>query len=96
MWVYIKTLGYIILIYIYITIYLNTGKPKDAEKALQWFRGAKTNISTELNEIKDAHMLSQKYKTKMRDLLGKAYVKPLIVSIGLMFFQQFSGVSILK
>jgi facilitated trehalose transporter len=29
----------------------------------------------------------------MRDLMGKAYLKPLLTSLGLMFFQQFSGIN---
>jgi facilitated trehalose transporter len=62
------------------------------EKSLQWFRGAGADIKTELNQIRNAHIMSKKYQIKLKDLLGKAYVKPLLVSIGLMFFQQFSGV----
>jgi len=29
----------------------------------------------------------------MKDLLGKTYLKPLLASLGLMFFQQFSGIN---
>jgi len=63
------------------------------EKSLQWFRGAGADISKELHEIKNANILSRKYHTKLKDLLGKAYMKPLIVVLGLMLLQQFSGVS---
>lgn len=70
-----------------------TGHPEKAHAALQWLRGSDTDIRTEMNEIKNTHLLSTKYATKLKDLLGKAYLKPLLTSLGLMFFQQFSGVN---
>lgn len=71
----------------------NAGREEEAQKALQWLRGPTTDIRTEMNEIKNTHLLSTKYATKMKDLLGKAYIKPLMTSLGLMFFQQFSGIN---
>jgi hypothetical protein len=74
-------------------MYFFTGKEEEAKIALQWLRGSSADIRTELNEIKNTHLLSTKHATKLKDLLGKAYLKPLFVSLGLMFFQQFSGIS---
>lgn len=70
-----------------------SGKEEEAQKALQWLRGPSADIRTELNEIKNTHLLSTKYATKVKDLLGKTYLKPLLTSLGLMFFQQFSGIN---
>ncbi|OXA60898.1 Facilitated trehalose transporter Tret1 [Folsomia candida] len=73
--------------------YIAKGKEEEAQKALQWLRGPSADIRTELNEIKNTHLLSTKYATKVKDLLGKTYLKPLLTSLGLMFFQQFSGIN---
>jgi hypothetical protein len=37
--------------------------------------------------------LATKSRLKMSDIIRKEYVKPMAVSLGLMFFQQFSGIN---
>ena len=67
------------------------GKEKKAEKALQWLRGSGVDIRAELHQIKNTHVASSKQTAKLKDLLG--FAKPLLISLGLMFFQQFSGIN---
>lgn len=74
--------------------YIGKGREESAEKALQWLRGSGADIRAEMNEIKNSHLLSKKYPdTKLSDLFGKTYRKPILASLGLMFFQQFSGIN---
>ena len=67
------------------------GKEKKAEKALQWLRGSGVDVRAELQQIKNTHVASTKQTAKLKDLLG--YAKPLFISLGLMLFQQFSGIN---
>ncbi|CAL8099932.1 unnamed protein product [Orchesella dallaii] len=73
--------------------YIAKGREECAEKALQWLRGSGADIRAELNEIKNTHLLTKKYSTKLKDLFGKTYRKSILASLGLMFFQQFSGIN---
>ncbi|CAG7704232.1 unnamed protein product [Allacma fusca] len=73
--------------------YIAHGKDDKAEQALQWLRGAGTDIRAEFHMIKNTHLESKKHAAKLKDLMGKAYIKPLLTSLGLMFFQQFSGIN---
>jgi facilitated trehalose transporter len=73
--------------------YIAHGKEEQAEKALQWLRGSETDIRAELSAIKNTQLQSQKQAATLKDLMGKAYVKPLLTSLGLMLFQQFSGIN---
>jgi len=63
-------------------------------KALQWLRGTDTDISQELQEIENAHNESEKSATGSTfELFNKSNVRPLLISLGLMFFQQMSGIN---
>lgn len=54
-----------------------------------------TNIDVELKRIKDNHEKNknQRDKIKTKDLLSGAVMKPLGISLGIMFFQQFTGIN---
>ena len=69
------------------------GRHEDAKKSMQWFRGKNADISKELAEIESNYKSSARESSGIRDLLQMAYVKPLLISLGLMFFQQLSGVN---
>ena len=63
-------------------------------KALQWLRGKDTDISQELQEIENAHNESEKSASGSTfELFNKSNVRPLLISLGLMFFQQMSGIN---
>jgi hypothetical protein len=69
-------------------------KGKRAMKALQWLRGKDTDISQELQEIENAHNESEKSATGSTfELFNKSNVRPLLISLGLMFFKQMSGIN---
>jgi facilitated trehalose transporter len=63
-------------------------------KALQWLRGKDTDISQELQEIETAHNESEKNVSGSTfELFNKSNLRPLLISLGLMFFQQMSGIN---
>ena len=47
----------------------------------------------ELHDMERAKILMKKTKFKATELFQPCYLKPLSISIGLMFFQQFSGIN---
>ena len=46
-----------------------------------------------LADMETANILARKNQVKFKELFNLAYFKPLGVSIGLMFIQQFSGIN---
>ena len=66
----------------------------DAVKSLRWFRGAKYDIEVELREMQTS--LDEEIRNKVsffQAFKTKAAKKALFISLGLMFFQQLSGVN---
>lgn len=73
-----------------------TGKPKEARKALQWLRGSKADVSHEMGEIERVANEAEKNasdSSRCSELFSRANLKPLFITIGLMFFQQMSGIN---
>lgn len=69
------------------------GKDEQAAAALQYFRGKDSHIQTELDMMRASVEERQQSTASFSDL-GKPYnLKPFFISLGLMFFQQFSGVN---
>ncbi|XP_021940958.1 facilitated trehalose transporter Tret1-like isoform X2 [Zootermopsis nevadensis] len=73
--------------------YFSKGKGEEAKKSLQWLRGKDTDISHELREIENSHTESKKSTGSSFELFSKSNIKPLLISLGLMFFQQMSGIN---
>lgn len=69
------------------------GKEEQAAAALQFFRGKHYHIQTELDMLRSSMDEARENKATFRDLLTPSVLKPLLISISLMFFQQFSGVN---
>ncbi|XP_065334432.1 facilitated trehalose transporter Tret1-like isoform X1 [Cloeon dipterum] len=64
-----------------------------AKKALQWLRGPDYDITSEYSEIERSHASTQKDEPRLIDLFTKGNLRPLSISVGLMFFQQLSGIN---
>ncbi|XP_053689254.1 facilitated trehalose transporter Tret1 [Sabethes cyaneus] len=75
--------------------YVSRGRDDRARKALQWLRGKKADVDPELKGIIKSHQDAERHASKsaMLDLLKKSNLKPLLISLGLMFFQQLSGIN---
>lgn len=75
--------------------YISKDKKKSARKALQWLRGRDTDVSQEYSEIGKNHREQQldDGSEGIGDLFSYRYMKPLLISLGLMLFQQMSGIN---
>ncbi|KAF2895000.1 hypothetical protein ILUMI_11170 [Ignelater luminosus] len=72
--------------------YISKGKEKRAYNSLQWLRSKEVNIQEEFSNLFNAqNEASPKYKVS--ELLKRANLRPLLISLGLMFFQQLSGIT---
>ncbi|XP_055389753.1 facilitated trehalose transporter Tret1-like [Condylostylus longicornis] len=75
--------------------YIDQGREDRARKALYWLRDKKTDIEPELKSIirsnEDAERSSS--SNACSQLLKRKNLKPLLISLGLMFFQQLSGIN---
>ncbi|XP_069693151.1 facilitated trehalose transporter Tret1-like [Periplaneta americana] len=73
---------------------LSKNRKDDAKKALQWFRGKDYDVEDELTKMLDTIQEAERNKASLGDLLSsRGTVRALIVSLGLMTFQQMSGVN---
>ena len=72
---------------------ISQNKAVAARSALQWLRGPGFDISYELAVMETANVIAKKNKFRFRELMSMAYFKPLAISMGLMFAQQFSGIN---
>lgn len=70
---------------------LSHNKETRALKALKWLRGKNANIEEEIVEIRQS--LSTKRKMTFKDFTTPSLVRPLLISVALHFFQQFTGIN---
>lgn len=75
--------------------YVSQGKEDRARKALQWLRGRQADVEPELKGIMKSHHEAERHASKnaIFDLMKRSNLKPLLISLGLMFFQQLSGIN---
>lgn len=73
--------------------YIAKGEKEKSKEALQWLRGKDTDIEEEFNELKKSQEESDKTESSLGDLFQKHNLKPLLIALGLMFFQQMSGIN---
>lgn len=73
--------------------YISKGKPEKSKASLQWLRGAETDVTGEFNDLVKSQKEADERSTNVKDLFTRAHVKPLLISLGLMFFQQMSGIN---
>ncbi|XP_026285299.1 facilitated trehalose transporter Tret1 isoform X2 [Frankliniella occidentalis] len=76
--------------------YMSKGKAKQARAALQWLRGSKADVSFEMSEIERIAAEAEKNaseSSRFGELFSRANARPLLITIGLMLFQQMSGIN---
>ncbi|CAH1158635.1 unnamed protein product [Phyllotreta striolata] len=64
-----------------------------ARKALQWLRGAKTDVEKEFVDMQKFQKETANDSENLLVLFKKKNMKLLGIELGLMFFQQFSGIN---
>ncbi|XP_014254936.1 facilitated trehalose transporter Tret1-like isoform X2 [Cimex lectularius] len=72
--------------------YISKEKETRAKMALQWFRGSATDITKEYAELIKIRKMDNE-TVSFKELFSRKYIWPLCISIGLMFFQQLSGIN---
>ncbi|CAK1601950.1 unnamed protein product [Parnassius mnemosyne] len=74
--------------------YVTKGRAEDARKALQWLRGKNVNIEKEMRDLTRSQAESDLVGGNLfRQLFTKKYIPAVLISLGLMFFQQLSGIN---
>ncbi|GLH14425.1 Gastric caeca sugar transporter [Gryllus bimaculatus] len=75
--------------------YISKEKHEAASKSLKWLRGGQhVDVSEELSEIEKNHRDAVKNApVSIGELFNKGNLKPIFISISLMFFQQLSGIN---
>lgn len=73
---------------------VSKGRDEDAAKSFKWLRGSDYDYSAELSELQAEHQEKEAAKVSILSaLMRKASVKAIGISLGLMFFQQMSGIN---
>lgn len=73
---------------------ISKGKKEEAAKSLQWLRGSQYDCSAELAEMQAQNEAEKKNKVSLMAALSRrATVKAIFICLGLMFFQQMSGIN---
>nr|CAH0110442.1 unnamed protein product [Daphnia galeata] len=70
------------------------GRLEEAEVALLWLRGQNYNyVKAELSRIEALIMEDAAQESRFSDIIKPAVYKPVLIGIGLMVFQQLSGIN---
>lgn len=73
---------------------ISKGRKEDAAKSLRWLRGSEYDYSEELALMQQQHEAEKENKTSIVQALKRRSTKKAIfISLGLMFFQQMSGIN---
>ncbi|EEB19066.1 sugar transporter, putative [Pediculus humanus corporis] len=73
---------------------ISKNKKNLAEKSLKWLRGNLVNVELELNKIEVEVTEAAQNKGTFKDLISKkSNVNALVISLGLMLFQQLCGIN---
>lgn len=76
--------------------YISKGRTEMAQKSLQWLRHKNADITEEFSNIEQIHQEAlerSNAQSTVSLLMKKCHFKPLLISLGLMFFQQMSGIN---
>lgn len=73
--------------------YISRGRTEEARKALQWLRGKNTKIDNEMRDIALSGVATENNESSITELFSRKYMKSILISLGLMTFQQLSGIN---
>lgn len=76
------------------TFLISKGKTEEAIKSLKWLRGNQYDYSNELAELQAQDEADKKNKVSLvAALKRRSTIKAILIGMGLMFFQQMSGIN---
>ncbi|XP_045773729.1 facilitated trehalose transporter Tret1-like [Maniola jurtina] len=75
--------------------YVSKGRADDARKSLQWLRGKNVDTEKEMRDLMRSQTESDltKGSNTLGQLFSKKYLPAVLISLGLMLFQQLSGIN---
>lgn len=74
--------------------YVTKGRAEDARKALQWLRGRNINVDREMRDLTRSQAESDRTGgNALGTLFTMKYLPAVLISLGLMLFQQLSGIN---
>lgn len=73
--------------------YISRGRNEEARKALQWLRGKNTKIDNEIRDIALCDAETKADDMTFRELFSIKYMRSILICLGLMTFQQLSGIN---
>ncbi|KAJ2947823.1 hypothetical protein O0L34_g9611 [Tuta absoluta] len=74
--------------------YVTKQRLDEARKSLQWLRGRQANIDREMRDLTRSQAESDRTGGNVfRHLITKKYMPAVLISLGLMLFQQLSGIN---
>lgn len=73
--------------------FISKGRPEDSRKALQWLRGSDANVEKEFHELEKSQKDTDESSDSIWELFNRNNFKLLSIVLGLMFFQQMSGIN---
>ncbi|XP_054736657.1 facilitated trehalose transporter Tret1 isoform X1 [Anastrepha obliqua] len=75
--------------------YVSRGREDRARRALQWLRGRQADVEPELKGLLRTQAQADRHSSgnQLMELFKRNNLKPLSISLGLMFFQQLSGIN---
>ncbi|XP_076055200.1 facilitated trehalose transporter Tret1-like [Oratosquilla oratoria] len=74
-------------------VLLARGRNEEARESLQFYRGKKYNVENEMKYINDFLDATKQKNLQLKDLKKPNILEPLLISLPLMFFQQFTGIN---
>lgn len=70
-------------------------RDEEAKTALKWLRGSSYDPKQEIDELKESLSENENEKVSLKDELRKrASILGIVISVGVMFFQQMSGINV--
>lgn len=75
------------------TFHIAKGKDDEARETLQKLRGKNYDVEPEFRTLRDTQEILNRSTVTMKDLLQPHILKPVLISLATMFFQQTSGIN---
>ncbi|KAK8737587.1 hypothetical protein OTU49_004551 [Cherax quadricarinatus] len=73
--------------------YISKDRVDDARCSLLWLRGSESEAEYELEAIHDNFEFSRQESSSLKDIFNRRQIRPFLLSLGLMMFQQLSGIN---
>ncbi|XP_063604196.1 facilitated trehalose transporter Tret1-like [Penaeus indicus] len=73
--------------------YISRDRVEDAQASLEWLRGSASDVDFELDAIQRNYEIAKQESSSLKDLFRRQYAKPFLLAMGLMLFQQLSGIN---